>query len=637
MDRDRLEELEKVFHRARELASDARQKYLDQACQDDRQLRNDVDELLEHFENDSGCLAEHAIFNVDRLVADGHSQDLVGGDQIGSYIITERIGEGGFGRVYLATRSAGFRQQVAIKILRDDWADSEIITQRFAAERQILSDLNHENIARLLDGGSTTQGRPYFVMEHVDGIPITEFCDENQLNVRKRLELFMRVCGAVAHAHQFGFIHRDIKPTNILVTGDGIPKLIDFGIAKLIDTPSDAKTLGLTRTGQLPFTPEYASPEQVRGEPVGQTSDVYSLGVVLYELLAGRRPYSFGTRTPGEIERIVCHDVPALPSTVVGRDAAATTKNCDRSTDKADVQTTSRNRSVEPERLKRLLNGDLDNITLMALRKEPARRYQTAQQLSDDIASHIASRPVAARRDSMGYVVGKYLKRNRMSILAATMAMITLAAFLVAGYSARRRSLQLSENRRNTYASDMNLAYQSWEWGNLERVLVLLERQVPQDDETDLRGFEWYYLAHLCERNAANTLVSGVAATALRPGSKMFVAERNNRLTIVDFTDPKEPKQSDLRSPSVPGSIRDIAFAPDGNQLAIGYDLEISGAVGVVELSTDSVAKITCDSAVLHVCFSPDGAHGAFAGANGIAGVRETNTQKIIWKRGWLH
>ena len=613
------------------MASDARARYLDQACSNDRQLRNDVDELLKHFEDDSGQLSENAILNVSRLVADDAPGEHPRNDQIGPYRITQRLGEGGFGTVYLATRSGEFRQRVAIKILRDNWRDSEQVTQRFGIERQILSDLNHENISRILDGGSTEQGRPYFVMEYVDGIPITSFCEKNQLNVAQRLELFMRVCQAVAHAHQFGIIHRDIKPTNILVTHDGTPKLIDFGIAKLIDTPAESRVLDLTQTGLLPFTPEYASPEQVRGEPVGQTSDIYSLGVVLYELLAGRRPYSFRTRSASEIERIVCHDVPAIPSTVVGTNAASTKKH-EKRTFNADCQSNRPVRSIDSRRRGRLLDGDLDTITLMALRKEPARRYQTAQQLCDDIANHIASRPVSARRDSVGYVIGKYLKRNRMPVLAATMASIALVGFLVAAYSSHRRSVQVSENRKNTYSSDMNVAYQSWEWGNLDRVQTLLAKHVPQSNDSDLRQFEWYYLAHLCEENVANSLISGVDLISLRPGSDMLVAVRSNHLTLVDFANPREPRLTDLPTPTVPGKVKDVAFTPDGNQLAIGYELNSeTGLVCVLDLTTDGIETFTCDSPIRHLCFSPDGVHGACAGPDGFVAMWKTNALGIIW------
>ena len=414
MNRDRWRRLNEIFNQASSLHIDEREAFLKTTCGTDGQLLREVNGLLERADSvTDDLLLGPAELNARECFPKGPPKDPLLGMCIGPYQLDERIGHGGFATVYLASRTVGFEQEVAVKMLREDQEFGETVMRRFEIERQILSDLQHENIARLLDGGRTESGRPYFVMEYVKGRPITEYCDENRLDVTKRLEVFQKVGSAVAHAHQYGIIHRDVKPGNILVTDQGHPKLVDFGIAKLTDVPPGERSPALTLTGQLPLTPEYASPEQVRGEAVGLASDVYSLGVVLHELLAGCRPDGFDASVPHEIKRVVCHREPAKPSTLVFQKQLVETARDGSVAETKDAKTISSARSTEPDRLRRLLRGDLDNIVLMALRKEPQRRYASAKQLADDIQCYFNGLPVVAREESVKY------RMNRNSLRCA--------------------------------------------------------------------------------------------------------------------------------------------------------------------------------------------------------------------------
>ena len=338
------------------------------------------------------------------------------------------------GTVYLAVRDDdAFERRVAIKVLRRGM-DTDAIVQRFRHERQILASLDHPCIAHLLDGGSTPDGLPFFAMEYIEGLPITEYCEAHRLDTTARLQLFRKVCSAIQYAHQNLIIHRDIKPANVLVTADGTPKLLDFGIAKLLN-PEPGAQMPHTVAGLHLMTPEYASPEQVRGEPVTTAADVYSLGVLLYELLTGRRPYHLASRAPAEIARVVCESVPARPSTAVTTrpdarafDDVATGEHGDTAPTRISAAAP---RSVEVERLRRRLVGDLDNIVLKALSKEPQRRYGSADRFSEDVRRHLAGLPVSARKDTLRYRAAKFVGRNRVAVAAAATAIVALVAGVI--------------------------------------------------------------------------------------------------------------------------------------------------------------------------------------------------------------
>lgn len=337
---------------------------------------------------------------------------------IGPYRVVRELGRGGMGTVYLAERAdEQYQKQVAIKLIKRGM-DTDAVIRHFWNERQILASFDHPNIARLFDGGTSEDGLSYFVMEYVDGVPISDFCDAHALSITERLKLFREVCAAVSYAHRHLVIHRDIKPSNILITAEGLPKLLDFGIAKILQAGEDAQALA-TMTGMRLMTPEYASPEQVRGEPVTTASDVYSLGVVLYELLTGRPPYHFKSQSPSEIERVVTQIEPEKPS-IVAKDTVS-----------------------------RSLRGDLDNIVLMALRKEPARRYQSVEQFSEDIRRHLETRPVLARADTVSYRAGKFIRRNKIALAAGSLVLLSLVAgLIVTTWEARREKRRFNDVRQ---------------------------------------------------------------------------------------------------------------------------------------------------------------------------------------------
>ncbi len=404
---DRWAHIQNLFNQALTHPPTERTAFLNAACGTDADLRSEVDSLL--AENDT----PHAVFQEEegrvRAVLDDVSSTAMP-RQIGPYRLIEPIGRGGMGTVYRAKRTdGGFTQQVAVKVIRRGM-DTEDILHRFRMERQILASLNHPHIARLLDGGATPDGRPYFVMEHVDGPTLTAYCHDNKLSIPARLRLFETVCHAVHYAHQNLIVHRDLKPGNILVSSDGSPRLLDFGIAKLLDPKAAPISAIETHTERRILTPEYASPEQVRGEPITTASDVYALGVLLYELLTGRRPYQFPSRTPEALHRIICETDPARPSTALKS---------------AEGFRTSM------EQVQRQLRGDLDNIVAMAMRKEPHRRYASAEQLAADIKRHLNGLPVEAHTDSVGYRTRKFVRRHWMGVSMATVVTLLVTGFAV--------------------------------------------------------------------------------------------------------------------------------------------------------------------------------------------------------------
>lgn len=428
MDPQRWHRIEELFEAVVDLDGPARSRFLDRVCAGDATLRAEIDRLIN---NDAQARA----FMEDSPVAAWRESDapdageLADGQRLGAYRIARRLMSGGMGAVYLAVRDDDqYQQQVAIKVVRQR-LDSDYLIRRFRNERQILARLDHPNICKLFDGGTTDGGLPYMVLEYIDGPPIDDFCETRGLSTNERLALFQQVCSAVAYAHRHLIVHGDIKPSNILVTGDGVPKLLDFGVARPLapDPPRDAKsTAALFRF----VTPEYASPEQVCGEAITTASDVYALGVVLYELLAGRRPYVFESELPLEIARIICHGQPRKPSSVVKREDRR--RSGERLTrEPTNVPT----RQASGDRLRRLLRGDLDNIVLMAMRKEPQRRYLSVGELSADIQRHRDGLPVIAGEDTLAYRTGKFVRRHTAAVVAA---MLILATAVVGGIAITR-------------------------------------------------------------------------------------------------------------------------------------------------------------------------------------------------------
>lgn len=391
----------------------------------DEIVRSKVEKLISANDEAASFIVEPAFVEVG--FTEDNETDFYIDKQIESYKILRKIGHGGMGTVYLAVRKGDFEKRVALKLIKRGM-DTNSVLKRFVMERQILAGLEHPNIANLLDGGSTEDGLPYLVMEHIEGEPITKFCDSQQFSIEERLELFRKICAAVSYAHQNLVVHRDIKPSNILVAKDGTPKLLDFGIAKLLHPDWSLETDEATATMFRIMTPEYASPEQIRGLPITTTSDVYSLGVVLYELLTGERPYKIESRLPQEIAEIILTEEPVKPSAITNYKLQITNSESEAETLPNNEQRTANNKQNRKSQIanRKSLRGDLDNIILKALRKEPERRYQSVQEFSEDIRRHLVGLPVTATADTSFYRFNKFVKRHRTGVLAGGLIVLTL-------------------------------------------------------------------------------------------------------------------------------------------------------------------------------------------------------------------
>jgi serine/threonine protein kinase len=418
---ERWNQIEGLFLRAVEVPPDDRLKFLDEECTGDEALRREVNSLLA-CDNPGAPLMDRSLPSVSDLQAD------MAGRRIGVYRLVRLLGHGGMGSVHLAVRDdEQFQMEVAVKLLKRGM-DTDFMLSRFRQERQILANLDHPFIARLLDGGATEDGLPFFVLEYVDGLPISKYCTGKRLNLTERLRLFRLVCEAVQHAHQNLVVHRDLKPGNILITKEGIPKLLDFGIAKLIDPVdgSRSRLATLTRRDLRMMTPDYASPEQAMGLTVSTATDVYSLGAVLYELLSGKRPHRFTTESPTDMEKAICEVEPEKPSVAA-----------------AD----------------RRLAGDLDNIILTAMRKAPERRYTSVAEFSEDIRRHMEGLPVAAHEDRWTYRAGKFIGRHRVGVATALLVLASLVAGIVTTTNQARRAerrFQLIRGLSNSMLFDFN-------------------------------------------------------------------------------------------------------------------------------------------------------------------------------------
>jgi eukaryotic-like serine/threonine-protein kinase len=434
------QQVQNLFLDSVDLPASERAAFLERSCQGNPELFAEIESLVA-ADLDSGQLIDSVVqLEAARLF---DSQILIG-ERLGIYRIVREIGRGGMGSVYLAIRDdEEFRKEVALKIVKRGMDTAEVL-QRFRYERQILADLEHPYIARLFDGGSTKDGVPFFVMEYVQGRPVDVFCRENALDVNACCELFIRILEAVAYAHRSLVVHRDLKPANILVTADGAPKLLDFGVAKLISgDPHSNRTL---TAAYRPFTPGYASPEQVRGLPITTATDIYSLGAILYEVLSGQPAYKITVHTPAEIENIVC-------TTEIPR----------------------------PSLHKRGLSSDLDNIALMAMSKEPERRYQSADQFAEDLRHYLQGRPVIARQDSLHYQLGKFIRRHRLQVAAAAIVAASLVAGLAISLAQARRAetaRRAAESQRIIAVGQTSLAQAEGVAESQQRIIADQQRKI---------------------------------------------------------------------------------------------------------------------------------------------------------------
>lgn len=423
-------------------------------CVGDDELRREVESLLaSHDESDSflnspAAELQHAL---------GLLQDSSGEypriPRVGPYQLEKRIGRGGMGSVWLASRfDHEYERKVAVKMVKRGM-DTEEILRRFRMERQVLASLDHPNIARLIDGGSTPEGLPYLVMEYVEGTPIDEYCEVRKLPISDRLKLFRHVCAAVQYAHSNLVVHRDIKASNILVNADRAPKLLDFGIAKLIRSELSTLAAAETRPELRPMTLDYASPEQVRGDPITTATDVYSLGVLLYRLLTGKFPYGSDVKSRAALQHAICEMEPLRPSAVVLSDTQFAVPQATQ-----QLAVTSETRDKARKRLRRKLAGDLDVIILKALRKEPARRYASVEQFSEDIRRYLEGRPVVARSDTFGYRTTKFLRRNAAVVTVVAAAMVLLLVSTVwSVMTARHERILLQDLDRREQALEPSL------------------------------------------------------------------------------------------------------------------------------------------------------------------------------------
>jgi WD40 repeat protein/serine/threonine protein kinase len=541
MNPERWQRIKDVVADALELSLPARAKFVEQACGEDAELRREVESMVRH----SGELIEDFAEDLNSTVSATTDESSRAGERLGAYEIVREIGRGGMGAVYLARRVDGaYDQEVAIKFLKRG-TDTDEVLRRFRAERQILARLEHPNIARLLDGGTTLDGLPYFVMEYVPGGRITDFCFAQNLHVTQRIELFLKVCSAVQFAHQNLVVHRDLKPNNILITPEGEPKLLDFGIAKLV--APEAEFAQMTVTEQQRFTPAYASPEQVRGEPVTTVSDVYALGALLYELFSGRAPHRFASKHPSatELFRVVVEAEPQRVST------AAQTPDFHRH-----------------------LRGDLDMILETALRKDPKRRYSGVTGFSEDLRRYLRGMPVRARRDTVRYRASKFIKRHKLGVAVAALVVALLLAGIVTTTAQRRRAERLQvraeageeANRRLLYSAQMGLAYEAWESGNVERVLQLLEAQRPKSGQPDLRSVEWSLLWNLTNQKSKvfHASKSPLYGVAFSPDGRRIVG--TDRDGFAHFWNASNGTLE--ASVKVGAVVGGVAFAPDGHAIA---------------------------------------------------------------------
>lgn len=576
VEHEKLKEI--LAEAASKATAEARAAYLSAACQGDMGLRGQVEALLAaHEQAQADDFLEQPVIRPEQQpIGEGP------GTVIGRYRLLEEIGEGGFGLVFMAEQTEPVHRKVALKIVKAGMDTREVIA-RFEAERQALALMDHPNIARVLDAGATETGRPYFVMELVKGIPVTNYCDQQRLATTERLQLFIKVCGAVQHAHQKGIIHRDLKPTNILVTlvdGEPVPKVIDFGVAKALGQKLTEKTL-FTAFQQMIGTPAYMSPEQaaLSGVDVDTRSDIYSLGVLLYELLTGATPFDADALRKAaldEIRRLIRETEPPRPSTRLQRLGQELTK-------------VAQERRTEPMALTRQLRGDLDWIAMKCLEKNRARRYETANELAGDIERHLTNLPTLARPPSTGYRIQKFVRRNKGMVGAAAVVAAALVLGLLgsiwqavrATRAERAAEAAAQTARQNLYAANMNMAQLAWEQNNVGQVRRLLEETATFPE----RGFEWYYWqrqTHL-ELLTLRGHVGSVSRAAFSPDGQRIVTGGEDQtarvwdagtgkqvLTLKGHIGAIYSAGSSPDSRQLAASICCAAYSPDGRRLVTG-------------------------------------------------------------------
>jgi WD40 repeat protein/serine/threonine protein kinase len=629
----RWQQIDQLFEATLDLPAERRAAFLEESCLGDPALRREVEQLLA-----AGARAddffEAAPVEVVSEVFDGAPASCFAGSSVGPYKILRELGRGGMGVVWLAERADDqYHQQVAIKLLWPGLNKAEVV-RRFRRERQILANLHHPNIAQLYDGGTTEDGRPYFVMEYVAGVPITEYCNVRRLPITERLRLFGQVCAAVQYAHQNLVVHRDLKPSNILVTQAEEVKLLDFGIARVLDPERHGLTARPTTHG-LMMTPEYASPEQMRGDPITTASDVYSLGLVLYELLTGQSPYRFKSRSLPELVRVVCEQEALAPSIAV-RSPAFKRQKAESDNQPPEGGTTNATAHAtanagEANKLAAQLRGDLDQIVLMALQKDVRQRYGSVEPLSEDIRRHLAGEVISARTGSWSYQTKKFIRRNLMGVAMAALLFLTLLGGIIAtAWQARAAKEHARISRRLAYAGQMHLAAQAWDLANLGQLRDLVEQSRPQPGEEDLRGFEWYYLWRLAyhhgERFSLPHPQEVWSVSYSRDGQRLASGCADGKLRVWDSATGRLLSEYSGHT----DFIWNIAWSPDGSQIATAAG---DGTARLWDAATGRelmVFKGHTHKWIGSVTFAPDGQRLATGGRDGTARVWEVATGREV-------
>ena len=583
------QQIDAIFDDVLDAQEHEREKIIRARCGKNAELTRRVRELLMAAANDDDVFDDPSFSGIiEELDVDPLSHPI--GKRIDKYTVNRLIGQGGMGSVYLGERDdKEFRRKVAIKLISPLFTD-EGNSANFRRERQILAKLNHPSIAALLDGGTTGTGTPYLVMEYVEGVSLTEYSQSNGLTVRQRIDLFLEVCEAVAFAHQNLIIHRDLKPANILVTRDGRPKLLDFGVAKLLKPELLDVTTDFS-VGANILTPNYASPEQLKGENITTASDVYSLGVILYELLTGRLPLNLKSKSLPDILKAITEETPILPSIAGSFRTGEGTISDDKIPAVFDPQP---------------LRGDLDTIMLKALAKDPNERYQTVEAIALDLRRHLSDLPILARQPSSAYRFAKFVRRNKTGVISAAIIFILLVGLAgVTAWSAAASRKQARESLRRAYSSDMNLAMQSYENANLSQMTQIIERY----ENTDLRGWEWNFLYNLIHPkgrlltiahpgevwNVAFSPDSTKLATACSDGFARIYEIPGGRLLATTQTKEK--------------NIWRLTFSPDGRFLATASGDINSNSVKVwnAENGTEALSLKGHEARVRAIGYSPDG------------------------------